>query len=363
MPESHTKEAEKEPQDEGVKVFKRGMFGLFRYYLAVMVCISHLMPWEFMHFGIYAVLAFFTLSGYLITLSYKQHYSKQEAGLARFYVNRFMRVYPAYFLILMISIVFVLFWPEEAFKANERFTWPANSFDWFSNFFVASLTYPNGVRTTSTIVPPAWSLGIELTIWFFIPFFLKYKKLGAAWVIFSFMAFFYLTLPEHSFLMRYYSIVGNSICFVIGFLMCLYYTNIRHFEVPKWAGYAVLVLYPLVYPVSFVFWDTIDAQLNSGMYLFIPINTIAIIVLSNIKRDPSKVLINKLDEFLGDVSYPLFLCHILCGGFILLLFPEGFEQRTMPYFIVSFILSNIVAALMVLVVEENVKKIRAKIRA
>ena len=371
MPESNTAKNDKTSNT----VFQYGLFGLFRYYLAVMVCISHLMPWEYMHFGMYAVFAFFTLSGYLITLSYATHYSKQESGLAKFYLNRFIRVYPAFFLVFVISLCVAYFFPEEAVSANERFTIPSSKFEWFSNFILVSLTYPNGFRAISTIVPTTWSLGIEITIWAFIPFFVLYKKFGMAWVAISLLSFLYLALPDNNsamaFIMRYYSISVSSFCFCIGFILCFYVLKYKRLEIPQWLTRLTLVLYPLSYGLSFIFWtnsgnmenwDHMGGQVYGGLYLFMIINTLTIIILANSKRDSSKTLLNKIDEFLGDVSYPLFLCHILCGSIVLIFYSEIGQARTIPYAIITFTISNIMAVLMVVFLENNIKKIRNLIR-
>ncbi len=75
------------------------MFGIYRYCLAFCVAISHL--WGGMIGGpaAYAVWGFYCLSGYLMTLILNEKYGFSPRGLAKFAVNRALRIYPAYYVV------------------------------------------------------------------------------------------------------------------------------------------------------------------------------------------------------------------------------------------------------------------------
>lgn len=72
------------------------MFGTYRTLLAVMVIFLHLggMP----VIGGYAVFGFYILSGYLMTLIMHKNYGYTRDGVARYAINRFLRIYPIYWV-------------------------------------------------------------------------------------------------------------------------------------------------------------------------------------------------------------------------------------------------------------------------
>ena len=56
------------------------MFGAFRYLLALLVVLIHVWPGFMLWTGVYAVFAFFALSGYLMALVLDRSYDATRAG-------------------------------------------------------------------------------------------------------------------------------------------------------------------------------------------------------------------------------------------------------------------------------------------
>jgi hypothetical protein len=79
--------------------------GLFRAYLALMVLWFHLSE-NFWATGILAVYTFFVLSGYLVYRTYDKNY---YPNYKEFYLNRVLRIYPAYWLMSVVYILFAYF--------------------------------------------------------------------------------------------------------------------------------------------------------------------------------------------------------------------------------------------------------------
>jgi peptidoglycan/LPS O-acetylase OafA/YrhL len=80
------------------------MFGLFRYILSLIVVQGHLAPLFGKFQGVYAVFGFYALSGYLITLVVNQKYGFSLDGLKKFFINRILRLYPVYLILISFSI-------------------------------------------------------------------------------------------------------------------------------------------------------------------------------------------------------------------------------------------------------------------
>ena len=83
---------------------------LFRLFAALLVVFVHyeIIFGDFVVYGSFGTTAlswFFVLSGFIITYSYPTLSSPSD--LKRFYTNRFIRIYPTYFLAVVISALFV----------------------------------------------------------------------------------------------------------------------------------------------------------------------------------------------------------------------------------------------------------------
>lgn len=95
------------------------------------------------HEGYLGVSMFFTLSGYLITRIYFERFAQGRLAFREYWVKRFARVYPPYFVLLVFKIMV---------------SGVAFSGAWFAWFTMTHAFFPSLVFTGLT---PAWSLTVE----------------------------------------------------------------------------------------------------------------------------------------------------------------------------------------------------------
>ena len=81
--------------------------GTLRLFLAFSVLAWHLRPHGFerltaMDGGI-AVMAFFIISGFYMSMVISQKYSQLPNGRNRFFINRFLRIFPLYFVAMIFQ--------------------------------------------------------------------------------------------------------------------------------------------------------------------------------------------------------------------------------------------------------------------
>jgi peptidoglycan/LPS O-acetylase OafA/YrhL len=81
----------------------------------------------------------------------------------------------------------------------------------------------------------------------------------------------------------------------------------------------------------------------------------------------SSFLINKkLDKLLGDFSYPIYLLHWQCGvlaSYLLFDIPiRGFSTESMRSFGLALLITIALSYVFILLVDENVSKIRQRIK-
>src|SRR4051812_18616989 len=80
--------------------------GLFRLLLALSVVMGHAGPILGMSLfsAPVAVGTFFVLSGFYMSLVMNEKYSGLEHGVRVFYINRFLRLYPSYLVVLVATV-------------------------------------------------------------------------------------------------------------------------------------------------------------------------------------------------------------------------------------------------------------------
>src|SRR5678815_2707247 len=113
--------------------------GIYRTFLALLVVVTHLAGGFGTYAGPVAVFAFYTLSGYLITRVVQRTYSNGIAGLGAFAINRFLRLYPSYWVVTLVSLAIVLAFPRLAMELNDALQLPRGKFDTLAQVTIIGL--------------------------------------------------------------------------------------------------------------------------------------------------------------------------------------------------------------------------------
>ena len=141
--------------------------GGFRFLLAYMVVIEHVSRFEI---GKVAVMVFFILSGFWVTRVFKERYSKTSQAIPVFYLSRFLRIWPLYITVFLITALLAAL-----------FSFPTQPNTWIAIPIL-------GVGTHHIdIIGVTWSLDIEIQFYILLPlivFFLSKLHNAGAWVLF-----------------------------------------------------------------------------------------------------------------------------------------------------------------------------------
>ncbi len=153
------------------------MLGTLRLILALMVALSHAgVRWQGLNPGVIAVVGFYAISGYVMTVLLRRHYGRL-AELPRFYADRALRLAPGYYAVALLAVL-VFLWRGPIPPFLERAPgWT----DWLNNLLVVPLNYFmwNG-SDRFALIPPAWSLGAEVQFYLVFPLLLLPGLRGAA---------------------------------------------------------------------------------------------------------------------------------------------------------------------------------------
>lgn len=334
------------------------MFGILRYFLALLVVQTHLWkitPWA----GFYAVFSFYMLSGYLMTLVLNERYKHGIGGFFKYLLNRALRIYPPYLAVLVMAIAVVYYFPDIALSVHKSFSLPAGTESWLKNIFIVGAYHP----IVSTLVIPAWSLHVELIFYAAMGLLLSRRWwIAVPWFLASLAYTVYLVIQYPSanqfWFYRYFPLKAASLPFSAG--ACLYFVRGL---IGKW--HALITLVAALFAANILFsgflWEGKDLYIN-GFYLSIALSAVLIALLSSF--DPLRVhgLFRRIDAFLGDISYPIFLCHVPCAALVIVWYFHGIRPWNDELFWVSIPFVHVVAILLYFAVEKPVSILRESLK-
>ena len=334
------------------------MFGTYRTILAVMVVFTHLAGVR--GSGSYAVFGFYTLSGYLMTLVMHRGYGYSATGFYQYGLNRALRVFPLYWVAALFSLVLILWVGREfAVRYREVMSIPEGIWPVLQNIFIV---FPPSSDTR--LIPPAWSLTVEIFFYIVIGLGLsKTKRIAWAWFILSIAYHVMVSILHLGWAYKYHIIPAASLPFSTGALVYLYKDEIRaligrlnHEYIPH-----LLVLLMFVnLEVSYLLGTTGGFSFYAN-YL---INTAIVMSLSN--RDSLFGIPGKFDKWMGEFSYPVFLIHYQVGLLVVIvlgMFGVSIARQDMSLAFVSLPVIAAIAWISIVTLERPMEIFRAKVKA
>lgn len=313
-----------------------------------------LMVGEF-HIG---VSLFFVLSGFLIT--YRYYHRHREILTKRFYIKRFARIYPLYFLLLTATYLYAHINGE----GNNAFSLHNYLFNitLLSGFF-------NELKFTG--IAQAWSLTAAEVFYLFTPlifFFMKKKLINLVGCIISFMLFgCLLVVISHGFhnpngffgsfeFMFTYTFFGRCFEFIAGILVAIYYLrnkeNLANQKTQYLTYIGLVGTFFCIFLLSCFPENDNHFMIRFLLYSFLlPIVGFTPLYLGLIssKTFISRILSSQLLQLLGKASYAFYLIHL---GFL-----AKIIQSVAANQLLFFLMLNIVAIGLYFSIEKPMNKL------
>jgi peptidoglycan/LPS O-acetylase OafA/YrhL len=147
------------------------MIEISRFILAAIVVQTHLVPTGTDWTGQIAVFGFYTLSGYLMTRVLNNRYGFTWRGTAAFLINRFLRLWPAYCVIMGLALLALQFLPLSNFFFVIRT--PRAIAEIVTNITVVGQVSFDFIQWLPLAKPlvTSWSLSIELCSYLLLAFY------------------------------------------------------------------------------------------------------------------------------------------------------------------------------------------------
>jgi peptidoglycan/LPS O-acetylase OafA/YrhL len=284
-----------------------------RFFLALFVVLYHLPEYcknrgfpyfnsfSFFFKGNEAVLMFFSLSGFLIIRGLILE--KEKSGfinLKKFFLRRILRIFPLYYLILILGFVFYkLIAPYFGFQDNQ-------DYNIYFAFFLGATFFANILASLKPggILEILWSIGIEEQFYLFVaPIFYKFRLKRVLIFLILFTIGYFLLFhfgPEQLNFLNKYSMYFFHFSFsgIIAFLSLNQKIKLNNiFKI------AILLIFVLLF-----FSNIIENSVSNYWYSFICMlvfsTTIWILSLKEVPFFNTKII-----NHLGKISYGIYMYH------------------------------------------------------
>lgn len=326
--------------------------GIVRFFLAISVIIGHLTRDPVFDCHRHAVVGFFCISGYLITRIRLSSYAGRPGA---FLVNRFLRIYPQYLVAVAFGGTMVLLLPEAAKTLNQALLWPSTAKDWLVQVSIFGL-YGSEVRLS----PPTWSLNVELYFYAIIGLLtFRSEKVTYGALLLTLVvgaaALFRMLPPTVLYIFPgefYGSPVGNAFVFFTGSAACFLS---RRRTLPGWLSHAALLAYVAN---SFVLPALVRDPIHRDMLLVLSAGLIGVVLMNPPSVRIASIRWVPVVNFLGRMSYPLFLVHWSASVWLFSLI--GFANPAL--FIGGLASSLAVSVILVAAVDRPIELLRRRIR-
>ncbi|NBB21768.1 acyltransferase family protein [Runella sp. CRIBMP] len=284
-----------------------------RAFAALLVYIHHYNPFPESSFlyqlareGYVGVTVFFVLSGFLITWNYVDKLSA-TAQRQRFYLLRFARIMPLYWLLL--TGLYGLQWFT---KGNET----ASFFAQFSNFLflkglISSLVFSG--------IPQSWSLSVELCFYLLAPWWIslvaRRRWLVLALLYSSFILGLFVLYKNHLSFGSFYTIFGRFFEFGVGIYAALWLRKnqsppVFRFKTIIAVGGVIGVVIGYVLAVYYGQFSVFYTEWLLYNLLLPGVLGFGLVGLSTEKTFINRVLSYSFTQTLGKSSYAFYLIHI-----------------------------------------------------
>lgn len=317
------------------------MFGTYRIALALLVGFYHLVHNNYA--GPPAVFGFFVLSGFLMTLIINGSYADGRAGFGRYLFNRFLRIYPGYYVAFSLAAVVVYFAPEAALRYSGAVRWPDDLPQQVAQFTIV------GQDLGPRLVVTAWSLGYELIFYVFIGLIGQNRLACQAWFVLSVALVLGFAILAPIKLAGAGSLPYVSLAFSAGAMT--YHWRDRM----PWIGVREGVAAGGLLVAFCVMCGFILPQWWLRQYAALVATAIAVIAAAGLRNIPAP----DRDKTLGDLAYPYFLLHHLVG--LVISIPTALP-RGWTLFVLTTPITLLLSHAVVRCVEKPIQRVRLQLR-
>ncbi len=333
------------------------MFGTYRTLLALMVVAQHLGGVPLI--GGYAVFGFYSLSGYLMTFIMQNNYGYTLSGVSRYATNRFLRIYPIYWVSIAFSAILIFFVGEQfSYDYHKSMYFPQNVVELIKNILLFL-----SVRESPRLTPSAWALTVEIFFYILIGLGLsKYKKIVMSWLTISII---YHAVVIFMGLHWGFATLGASLPFATGAFIYHYRRGILKY-VNLIFGKAEDKLPLIIFGGILLNWFAgFIISVHKGVFFYSNYMLCALMVVVLSERKTLPFITKRFDKWMGDFSYPIYLIHYQAGLIVVVLLGMvgfDYDRPSKIIMLVSLPLIFIFSWIITVAIERPIERLRTIVK-
>ncbi len=349
--------------------------GIIRTLLALSVVLYHSWPGELFVGGANAVRLFYTISGFLISFILME--SKRYNRVRDFYLSRYLRLFPVYFVVALTTLILYQTIGNDAFFAtfaNAPFgatvllslsNLAILGQDWVlflgansDGYFLArNFTQGQAPLWFGLLLPQAWSLSLELCFYAIAPFVLSKRRLlfGLFFASIAVRVALYVSGVGTTDPWTYRFFPSELSLFLAGSIA---HQTLRPFY-NKWFaqrtnGLSTIATFAMCSLI--VFFPLVPIEAHAKDLLLLALFVIALPLLFSFQCN------HIFDAKLGELSYPIYVVHVLVIWICTKSLPAFVDVDQKTISIVATIASIFAAALLVRCVAKPIERFRTTLK-
>ncbi len=281
----------------------------------------------------YGVTLFFTLSGFLITFLILKEKETAKLNIKHFYIRRILRIWPLYYLYFFICLATILCFGISFNKESIPY------------YIFLTPNIPFIIHTTLPFLAHYWSLGVEEQFYLFFPQIARYsnKKLFKIsvliLVLFLFVKLiFWVLVKKYNIPIPYLAItVTRFQTIIIGVIGAILYYNRNQL-------FVLLTTHKLTQMIA---WTCILLMAMNRFHIGSVINdelasavSLCLIMGQVTKRNRLINLENKVCDFIGKISYGMYVIHPLLIFYFAKIFGQFKSDEITNHLLLYFLITS-----------------------
>lgn len=265
-----------------------------------------------------SVCMFFSLSGFLIIKQlYTEKLTTNTINLKRFFLNRILRIFPLYYLVLVYGFIhYQIILPKLGFEFK-------NSYNIWEGIILSSTFFSNIFLTFSPggILEILWSIGIEEQFYIVIAplfFLLPKSKIKTTLTSITIVYLLLFTSSIFPFLKEYKM---YFFYFTFSGLCAIYLEKTKFHKLFSYLIYLTILTYFLS--------NFFKNNLNENQY-FIFSMVLFGLFLSVLSKKPILLLENRFLKHLGTISYGIYMFHAIAIQIVGFIFLKLINYKSVP---------------------------------
>lgn len=308
------------------------MFGGLRFVFALAVIVTHIGGIEVLA-GI-AVWGFFMLSGFLMTGVLNKKYGFSGVGLSRFFTSRAIRLFPGFWLVSLLSLIMVVAFRDyvDPRSISTALVVPSIFRDVVANITIIGHTTFGLGRIEHALIPSAWAIDVEIWMYVVSALFLS-KNIHRAKLL---MILLLILFPVLWYIAKH--LIANGEVDLGGQLIYSFLpTALMPYTIGIWIWFShdcwndrlsrINRTHLVISASAYLLFTSLVVSrysVTAAYVLSLPALALLILALSLSRR-------GRLDDILGQLSYPMYLTHIPCAYFFVVM-AQGRQVQGLYYY-------------------------------